>query len=812
MSALDVIDALDIARELAAIGVPIGLARADGRTKLGFKLPKGWQHTKPDPSVVDRWKPGDALFAVMGVMVDAVDIDPRNGGDAAALNGTMPRSYGRAITPRGGTHDLIASLGVHTRDGVLPGVDVKAGNGGEGHGFVFIAPTVRNGGSYRWEIEPDLTDLLLDDDPSGAKLAALVRSGRKAAEAGPSWTGPDYVEMVAADQVLADRYVVEQLDLWRGRFEAAADLPEGVQDADGRGWEALARDAAWAIAKLAATPWTDLTEDAAAEAYADMLAILGDCPEIAGKWDRTMAKAAGSPVDAPPWTSAAEDFDPLTDDDTDPDDPAPDLADSVLAEWTARQLEGTVCWAAGIGWLSFDGIVWRDTTTDVAVTETVRVLWRARHRRELDQVTAELDSFSWQTDKPREKRLKDRAKALTSLLSAGKIRTGVGLVKGLLEKPSDAFDTRPELLSVGNGVVDLRTGELMPHDPELLITKTTTVDYVPGARHDDWDASLGALPPEVANWMQVRFGQAATGYMPDDDVLPVLKGGGSNGKSTIVEAVKSALGGHAVTVPDRLLLANASDHPTELTTLRGVRFALLEEAPEGHRLNVKRLKDVIGTPTITARRIREDNITWSATHSLMLTTNYNLVVSETDHGTWRRLALVKFPYRFRKAGEPLETEYDRPEVRGLRSRMKAGRDGRAEAVMAWVVEGARRWFENGQSMPSAPAEVVSATAEWRGEDDSILRFMNLGLLVPDPERHVLGAEVLEAFNEWKESESERSWSARLLSLRLQEHEWSSANGVTPKVVKIGERTSWRFGNQDKNGPVRAWVGLKWAEK
>jgi hypothetical protein len=39
----------------------------------------------------------------MGHGLDLVDIDPRNGGDPAALDGKMPISYGCAATPSGGS-------------------------------------------------------------------------------------------------------------------------------------------------------------------------------------------------------------------------------------------------------------------------------------------------------------------------------------------------------------------------------------------------------------------------------------------------------------------------------------------------------------------------------------------------------------------------------------------------------------------------------------------------------------------------------------------------------------------------------------
>ena len=87
-------------------------------------------------------------------------------------------------------------------------------------------------------------------------------------------------------------------------------------------------------------------------------------------------------------------------------------------------------------------------------------------------------------------------------------------------------------------------------------------------------------------------------------------------------------------------------------TLRGARLALLEETPEARHLNVKRLKDTVGTPRMSARYIRQDTVEWDCTHSLFVSTNYRPRVDETDHGTWRRLALVTFPFVYRREGRP----------------------------------------------------------------------------------------------------------------------------------------------------------------
>lgn len=177
-------EALDVARAMAAAGIPVFVAYPDPGKPGDYKPPGRWQQTTANPAYVGAWKPGLALCAVMGHGLDLIDIDPRNGGDGKALNEILPEVYGTAATPSGGTHLLVRSMGVGSRDGVLPGIDIKAGtDGGADHGFAFIAPTVRKSKTtgelvaYEWIRPPDLT-LLDREDKSGEKLAGLVRAAR----------------------------------------------------------------------------------------------------------------------------------------------------------------------------------------------------------------------------------------------------------------------------------------------------------------------------------------------------------------------------------------------------------------------------------------------------------------------------------------------------------------------------------------------------------------------------------------------------------------------------------------------------------
>lgn len=467
------------------------------------------------------------------------------------------------------------------------------------------------------------------------------------------------------------------------------------------------------------------------------------------------------------------------------------LTDAHIAETVAnRALRGRFCWAAGLAWMRYRRGRWSETT-EATVAERVR-----------------LDLIDQYAREARAGAGADRLKSLTALLAAPRIRAVVGLDRGILEVDAADFDRHPDLLNVGNGVVNLVTGDLLVHDPALLLTKHTTTNYVAGATSPDWTVALDALPNEVADWVQVRVGQAATGHPTPDDIMPVLQGGGSNGKTTIVGAITRALGGHAVVVPERVLMANPSDHPTELMALRGARLAVIEETPEARRLSVKRLKDVLGTPTMTARLIARNNVTWEATHSLFLTTNYIPRVDETDHGTWRRLALVKFPYRFTAPGEPATGTNVRGGVAGLRERLRDGRQGQHEAILAWIVAGAREWYSHDRVLPSAPPTVKDDTIGWRADADLICAYV-LERITFDRAAHIITGEMYADFTAWITGRGHKEWSDQTLSARFAGHGIVEAENVEKRRTSNGPGLS-RSGIAFGSAPDRymAWTGVR----
>ena len=478
------------------------------------------------------------------------------------------------------------------------------------------------------------------------------------------------------------------------------------------------------------------------------------------------------------------------------------FTDAVLADTVCSEaLEGRYRWAYGLGWMRWNGKTWTECPEPV-VLEEIRQWSLAGFQRVLDKQRAEPS-----------KDYRAEMDGWRGALSASKLGNLMKLSKGTLVAHAEDFDYDPDALNCQNGILDLRTGVLTPHDPDRLMTKITAADYVPGARHPDWDKALEAVPSDVLEWFQLRMGQALTGHIPPDDIILLLQGGGSNGKSTVMDALARAAGekdGYHTVVSHRALLGNASDnHPTEMMDFMGARLAVLEETPEAKRLDVNRAKELAGTKAIKARRMRQDPVTFTTSHTLVINTNHRPLVDETDHGTWRRLALLCFPYTFRKPGEPCTGPTDKPGDGTLRQRLAT--DERVPAaVLAWAVEGARKWYAAGQIMPPPPKRVEDDTLDWRRESDLVLSFIG-DVLTFDWNSHILAKELHEVFNKYLEDKGHREWTDRTFVSRFGSHDECSRNSVQRKKIRVRDGRSTLGGHEPKGVNYYAWLGVRFQD-
>lgn len=184
--------------------------------------------------------------------------------------------------------------------------------------FMF-RPSAQGDDYESYDIDGDPLDA--DEWLTWAKELGLDQRPTSEATAAP-YDGPGYDELTPGQQVMATAHLQRSIDQWKARLAEAATWDEGVKDEKGWGWEELSYRSAWALARLAVTPWVGWDEDKAADCYAEILPdeIAAD-EKCGGKWDDgIVARAAASsePLDQPPWVVSDFVDEP---DDEDPDQP-----------------------------------------------------------------------------------------------------------------------------------------------------------------------------------------------------------------------------------------------------------------------------------------------------------------------------------------------------------------------------------------------------------------------------------------------------------------------------------------------------------
>jgi putative DNA primase/helicase len=222
-----------------------------------------------------------------------------------------------------------------------------------------------------------------------------------------------------------------------------------------------------------------------------------------------------------------------------------------------------------------------------------------------------------------------------------------------------------------------------------------------------------------------------------------------------------------------------------LTELKGARFAMIEETAQAKKLDVTRLKKLVETPQMTARRMRENSMTWDSSHTIFLSSNFRPIITETDHGTWRRLALVEFPNTYSPSD--------------FRDRTKA--PDVLEAILAWLVEGAVAF----NTLPlSIPQRVSEDTDKWREETDLVMAFIRARVDF-DPTSVVLATDMLDEFNAFIAIGTHYPWSDRSFVQHFESHDLPKGQNVRHKRTRSLSNLSRPLSKSGAPVASQAWV-------
>lgn len=418
------------------------------------------------------------------------------------------------------------------------------------------------------------------------------------------------------------------------------------------------------------------------------------------------------------------------------------------AQKAATALRDVLAFTAGLGWLAYmpERGVWECASESAALHHVATVVRR--------WYAAALLTGN-----------EDLAKKASKLRTARSLKGILTHVEAFVTTPISSFDTDPDLVCAPNGVVDLRTGKLMPHDPKYLMTKQTNASYVPGASHPAWDKALEALDAPERAWCQQWVGCGLTGYQPDDRgaAMPILLGGGSNGKSVLMTGISRAFGGYSYMGAHALLTPGDSKALLQAAApLCGVRLCYVEEFPDGV-MNGNAIKQVSATPTVKGEYKYKSAFTFNATHSLMVSANIRPRLDECTDAVMRRVAVLPFKYKYvqnpkgpdEKLADPnLLRELETPEAQA--------------AILAWAVEGAKAYLAADHHVLPATEAMEFEKNMWLGDADTLGRFFN-EMLIEDPDSMIPWNHVYAAFCDWQRNNNGKAWNNATLKSRVSSH-------------------------------------------
>ena len=359
-----------------------------------------------------------------------------------------------------------------------------------------------------------------------------------------------------------------------------------------------------------------------------------------------------------------------------------DITEADLADIFAERAEGRLIFVHGLNkWFEWTGVYWREDERQRAFEAVMR----------LGQGVS--DALPAKEVKLR--RSTRRAGFARGVETFARVNHRLAVAAGDL-------DLKLDLLGTPGGTYDLRTGKLVPTAQANFITKQTLVAPV-FTRPRKWLRFLIEMTGgdrKLIRWLQRWMGYSCTGHAVEEQ-LAFVHGPGGGGKGTFLTTTEKLLGDYATTASMKVFLSKRDQgHTTEIAHLRGARYVIAQETAKGTRWDEEMLKRLTGGDRITARFMRQDNITFDPQYTLTLAGNHPPALHDADEAIRRRFNVVPFTRKPRRVDRTLKLHL--LEVEGPQ-------------ILGWMIQGAVGWYAAG--LPERPAVMAAATEKYFAEQD-----------------------------------------------------------------------------------------------
>jgi putative DNA primase/helicase len=442
-----------------------------------------------------------------------------------------------------------------------------------------------------------------------------------------------------------------------------------------------------------------------------------------------------------------------------------------------------------IGWHGWTGSHWSRDDGQRLAEKSAHETARAMKREVLALIAG--GNLDQEPDLAFGKRVKSYRAFANSSGNASRMEAMLKTAQTYVARQHDELDTHKFRVTVENGTLNLDAGHdedgrllvmLEKHDPKHLISMKMPVKYDPAATCPKFEAALADIQPDphVRQLLQAFWGYCLTGSTKEQMIL-MLCGGGSNGKSLLMGLMSHIFGEYSKTVPIATLLdqdkKSGSAASPDLARLPGARYVTSSEPGVGARFSENFIKIISGEEALTVRHLNEGFFEFYPQFKLTVSFNVKPNVRTADHGFWRRVALVPFEQTFAKTEEDLAKF---PGAKLANLDLKEELMAELSGILNWLIEGYRIWRADGLVIPE---KVRAATDEYKEESNHVLTFMR-DWCDYGPGKDVSSAALYDAYTYWAKLNGVDPWSKKAFGSKVAENpSVGKARGAHTNIYK-----------------------------
>lgn len=279
----------------------------------------------------------------------------------------------------------------------------------------------------------------------------------------------------------------------------------------------------------------------------------------------------------------------------------------------------------------------------------------------------------------------------------------------------DEFDNHTDLLTVKNGVINLRTGELLDFNPNYKLTQCVKVDYNPEAakptRFLKFLNEIFANNTELVNYVLRVLGYAITGEVGESKFF-IAHGSGANGKSLLFNLMNYLFGNYGSNISRSTFMQKRNeDGPNPgIMKVRKNRLVIANELHKEDKLDTALVKALTGGKgeTICARELYGASQEFMIQFKLFFVTNYLPSFDWFDQAILRRAVLIPFHVTI----PPEKQDFE------LLDKLKE----ESEGILALLVKEAGNYYKYG--LGNTPEAVKAALEDVITLECPLKAFMN----------------------------------------------------------------------------------------